>query len=191
MKPIHRIVLVGDTSVGKTCLMRRLKEGDFDENIDATVSAEIATIDTNYDGKEISFNICDTAGQEKYRSLAPIYFRGASIAFIVFDITSESSFKSVETWNQIISTTSTDIKKILLIGNKRDLINERSVLPVDAQELSNRLKFANYIEVSCKSGEYITELLNEICQLILDLDTNQNCQNDLQNKNQFESGTCC
>ena len=186
--PVHRVVLVGDTCVGKTCLVHRLKENNFEESVETTVAADVTPINTKYDDKPFSFTLCDTAGQEKYRSLAPIYFRGADIAFIVYDITNCGSFKSVETWYKIIQTTSKDIKKIILIGNKRDLIDERTVSTIDAQDLACRLGFANYIEVSCKTGEYMTELLYITCQQLLELEPNTNTGSNLSANN---NSKCC
>ena len=101
-----KLVLLGDSAVGKSCLATRFVNDDYHEFQEPTIGAAFLTKEIIVNDKKITFEIWDTAGQERYKSLAPMYYRGASAALIVFDITSRDSFNGAKLWiNEIYQKT--------------------------------------------------------------------------------------
>lgn len=114
------MVFLGDSSVGKTCISTRFVRDEFTDFQEPTIGAAFLTKEVPVGDKIIRFEIWDTAGQERYRSLAPMYYRGASCAVIVYDITSKDSFNGAKMWVDEISKKTINCKMFLL-GNKCDL----------------------------------------------------------------------
>ena len=117
---ICKIVLLGESSVGKTCIITRFVDDEFDKEIISTTGASYANKTLkfkDYNNKEILFEIWDTAGQEKYRSLTQLFYKDASIAILVYDITNEESYNELKNYwvNQIIEFAPKDISIILFI----------------------------------------------------------------------------
>ena len=114
----NKIVILGDSDVGKTSLVQRLISGIFFEFVGSTIGASYHTLE--YNG--ISLDIWDTAGQEKYRSICPLYYRDAKIAVIVFDVTNLKSYQSVKYWLKELRYAGN--YKIYIVGNKCDMENK-------------------------------------------------------------------
>ena len=135
----YKLVLLGDTSVGKTSIVLRFIKGSYDEYQESTIGAAFFTQTLSISGEySCKFEIWDTAGQERYESLAPMYYRGASSAIIVYDITNTESFDRANFWvNQLKKNN--DNKKMLLclVGNKVDLDHERQVQIDIAKQYAN------------------------------------------------------
>ena len=117
---ICKVVLLGESSVGKTCIISRFVDNEFDKEILSTTGASYANKTLkfkDYNNKEILFEIWDTAGQEKYRSLTQLFYKDASIAILVYDITNEESYNELKNYwvNQIIEFAPKDISIILFI----------------------------------------------------------------------------
>lgn len=167
MKSI-KTVFAGDSSVGKTCILNRIKDNAFIENGDATVGASNCDVRINNGSEDINFTIWDTAGQEKYRSLTPIYFNGAALAILVFDITNRSSMNELEHFIQVVQDRAPDYVKLVLVGNKADLEDRREVEYKEGETYAREIGAAFYIEVSAKTGFGTEELLQRAC-LIPDL----------------------
>ncbi|KAJ3441913.1 ras-related protein rab11 [Anaeramoeba flamelloides] len=124
---LYKIVLIGDSGVGKTNLLSRYCRNEFDLQSKSTIGVEFATKTLQIDGKIIKAQIWDTAGQERYRAITSAYYRGAVGAILVFDITKYSTFENCERWlNELREHSSEDIK-IMLVGNKVDLKHLRAV----------------------------------------------------------------
>ena len=121
-----KVVFLGDTAVGKSCLAVRFVRNEFFEFQEPTIGAAFLGKTINANDKRYKFEIWDTAGQERYRSLAPMYYRGAKAAVIVYDITDEDTFKGAKTWVSEIKKKGNNCL-ILLVGNKVDLTNNRKV----------------------------------------------------------------
>ncbi|MEE8478850.1 MAG: GTP-binding protein, partial [Candidatus Neomarinimicrobiota bacterium] len=119
-----KVVFLGDTSVGKSCLAVRFVRNDFFEFQEPTIGAAFLSKTMTYNNKRYKFEIWDTAGQERYRSLAPMYYRGARAAVIVYDITHEDSFKGAKSWIRELKKKTSNCL-IILVGNKIDLKEKR------------------------------------------------------------------
>jgi small GTP-binding protein len=158
-----KVILLGDTAVGKTAIYQRLSTNYCADDIAPTVSSSAATVSYLYEGKESRFYLWDTAGQEKFRSTAALYFRGASLGVLVFSLIDDQSFQDVESWASDFSAIQSD-SKIILIGNKSDLQDDRVVTFDQATQTSSKNAFCGYIEVSARTGEGIEELLQHIAK---------------------------
>ena len=119
-----KIVIVGDTGVGKTGLVRRFIQNTFSKNTKATVGVEFISNNYKINNKIIKIEIWDTAGQERYRSLTSSYYKGAKGAMIVYDVTNKTSFENIDKWyTDMKDATEKDIT-VLMIGNKTDLTDK-------------------------------------------------------------------
>lgn len=113
--------MVGDTGVGKSSLAIKYTSGNFNINQPSTSGAQFIKKNLTVDGKQLKFQIWDTAGQEKFMSLAPMYYRSAEIIILVFDVTRKESFKSLRKWMNALQNNKRDGSFIVLAGNKIDV----------------------------------------------------------------------
>ena len=158
-----KIVVIGDTNVGKTNIIRRIMGEDFRE-MEATIGVEfmylnIKNIDKDDPSKSLSIQIWDTSGAERYKAITTSHIRGANGAYIVYDISNESSFKNLDYWYNCIKDAVDEQIIIYLIGNKSDLIYEegRVVKKMDAMEFVKKRNLQGYSECSAKNNENIQE----------------------------------
>ena len=128
-----KLILLGDSGVGKTNLISRYISNSFDENTRATIGVEFFCKNFRVNKKRtIKVEIWDTAGQERYKAITSVYYKGAKGAFIVYDITSRKTFENIDKWIGEIKERTTDDVKLIIIGNKTDLNNEREVKSEEA-----------------------------------------------------------
>ena len=145
-----KIIVVGDSGVGKTNLINRFATDKFDTNSKATIGVEFVYKTLKIGKEVIKVEVWDTAGQERYRSITSSYYKGARGAIIVYDITNDDSFHNVESWmNEVVKKGKKDIQ-FLLLGNKSDLVNDRLVSEEKgiekARELNMRLFEASALD---------------------------------------------
>jgi len=168
--PGCKIVLLGDSGVGKTCLISRFITGTFDENCTSTNGASYASKIVTYNklGKTLSLDIWDTAGQEKYKSLTKFFYKDAAIAVLVYDITSENSFKNIKDyWYQEIQNNSGLNMVLGIAGNKCDLYENESVSEEEAREFAKSIG-ALYGLTSAKSNTGVEKLFLDLGNKYLD-----------------------
>ena len=165
MKMKHKIVFLGDSSVGKTSIANRMINGSFIKDSKPTVGTAFFSKQYKYDDLLYDFQIWDTAGEEKFRSMAPFYVQHASLAYIVFDISNRESFNHVGSWYQ--TSQSCGPIPVIIIGNKSDLDNRFS----SPEELSDACSYysncVQYIETSALIGTGINEVFNEAVSSII------------------------
>lgn len=178
-----KVVFLGDTAVGKSCLAVRFVRNEFFEFQEPTIGAAFLGKNINLNDKRYKFEIWDTAGQERYRSLAPMYYRGAKAAVIVYDITDEDTFKGAKTWVSEIKKKSNNCL-ILLVGNKVDLTNNRKV---DINMVKNYVDDNNiiYMESSAKTGLNVEKIFTTIAENISE-DNEHEPINEIVNVNKRE-----
>ena len=116
-----KLVLLGDTAVGKSCLVVRFVRDEFFEFQEPTIGAAFLTQSVQLDSSVVKFEIWDTAGQERYRSLAPMYYRGAAAAIVVFDLSNKDSYNGAKSWVKELLRRGDPNVVIALAGNKADL----------------------------------------------------------------------
>ncbi|KAI4354205.1 hypothetical protein L6164_003095 [Bauhinia variegata] len=124
---LFKIVLIGDSAVGKSNLLSRFACNEFDANSKATIGVEFQTQVVEIDGKEVKAQIWDTAGQERFRAVTSAYYRGAVGALVVYDISRRGTFENVKRWLEELSTSCDTAVARMLVGNKCDLENIREV----------------------------------------------------------------
>eukprot|EP01084_Bolivina_argentea_P272811 464575_1 len=158
-----KLVLLGDTSVGKSSIVIRFVKGQFSEYQESTIGAAFLTQTVPVQDCTVKFEIWDTAGQERYHSLAPMYYRGAAAAIVVYDITSQESFHRAKSWVKELQRQGSPDVVIALAGNKIDREEEREVSAADAKQYAddNTLYF---IETSAKTNVNVRELFLAIAR---------------------------
>jgi small GTP-binding protein len=124
-----KLVLLGDSAVGKSSLVLRFVRGQFFEYQESTIGAAFLTQTVALNDTTVKFEIWDTAGQERYHSLAPMYYRGAAAAIVVYDITNTDSFTRAKNWVRELQRQGSPNVVIALAGNKNDLASKRKVQP--------------------------------------------------------------
>ena len=140
---MFKIVLVGDSGVGKTNLLTRFSKNEFNLESRATIGVEFATRTiTTESGDVIKAQIWDTAGQDRYRAIASSYYRGAMGALLVYDITKTKSFENIEKWLQELREHGQPNMALMLIGNKTDLAKMREVKTEDAANFAEKEQMA-------------------------------------------------
>ena len=139
---LYKVIIIGDTAVGKSNILSRYVKDEFSSNSKSTVGVELGIKFLKIKNTKTKIQIWDTAGQERYRAITSSYFKGSNGCFIVYDITNEASFNNIENWyEQIQKETSKDIP-ILLVGNKCDLEDERKVPIEKGKEKAQNLNCA-------------------------------------------------
>jgi small GTP-binding protein len=156
-----RTVTIGDSSVGKTSLVNKFIRNRFDPHEKNTIGALYDCYTEDYNGQSIEVQIWDTAGQEQYRSLSPVYFKSAAAALLVFDLTNPTSFTNVNEWLASFRTASPERALIFLVGNKTDLEDGRAVGKEEAAEWALQHS-CPYFETSAKSGDGVNELFRAV-----------------------------
>ena len=164
-----KIILVGNSGVGKTSLLGRFLGNEFDKNYQCTISAETKAKKLNIDmSTSVNLKIWDTCGQEKYRSLTRSFFRDAHGILLIYDVSDKKSFNDLNIWLKEIKENSPKTSSILLVGNKIDLSN-RVISNQEANDFAIKNKI-QYVEVSCLEGRFIEtpfqNLSNEIVNKI-------------------------
>ena len=159
-----KILLLGDSGVGKTCLMIKFTDKKFNENNCSTIGLEIKNKIIQIDNKQIKLHILDTAGQEKYRSIAKNVIRNADGIIFVFDLSDKDSFKHIKDWLITADEVNNNFQKIL-VGNKLDLPNRE--IEKEIAEKYSKNHGMNYFETSAKDSINVELIFKEIAGLIL------------------------
>jgi len=135
---LYKVVLIGDSGVGKSNLLSRFTRNEFNLETKSTIGVEFATRSIQADGKTIKAQIWDTAGQERYRAITSAYYRGAVGALLVYDIAKNVTFKNVERWLTELRENAANNIVIMLVGNKSDLRHLREVPTDSAKEFAEK-----------------------------------------------------
>ena len=196
-----KIIVVGDSGVGKTNLINRFASDKFDTNSKATIGVEFVYKTLKINKEVIKVEVWDTAGQERYRAITSSYYKGAKGAIIVYDITNEDSFNNVESWmNEVTKKGKTDMQ-FLLVGNKKDLINDRKVTEQKGIDKAKELNM-NLFEASALEKTNVNEAFNYLVKEIylnIRKEKNINTNNDekigqggiVLNTNKKKRKKCC
>jgi small GTP-binding protein len=156
-----RTVTIGDSSVGKTSIVNQFIRHRFNSAEKNTIGALYDCYTEVHEGRQIEVQIWDTAGQEQYRSLSPVYFRSASAALLVFDVTNRTSFESLDDWLQLFKKSNSENTLVFVVGNKIDLVEERKVTIEEARDWA-RKHSSSYFETSAQNADGITTLFKSL-----------------------------
>ena len=163
---LYRVVLIGDSSVGKTSILNQLQTNSFDPNENTTIGAMFILHAEAVDPQTIvEMQIWDTAGQEKFKSLGPIYYRNSAAAICVFDLTRKDSWLHVDKWIEAFRSTAGGNSIIFIAGNKVDLDDSRQVSKEEIQHWVEEKKY-NYYETSAATGQNIATIFHELATIL-------------------------
>ena len=147
-----KIIVIGDSGVGKSCLTNKATKNIFESTYNATVGFEFFTFNIKIKEKIVKLQIWDTCGQELYRSLITNFYRNSSLAIIVYAINSKTSYENIEMWLKELRTHSNPDAKVFLIGNKADLEKERVISIEEGEKFKEQNKLHFFTEASAKTG---------------------------------------
>lgn len=165
---IFKIIVIGDSGVGKSALTVRLAEDLFYKDFSSTIAIDFRMHEINYMGKKVRFQIWDTAGQERFQSVATAFYRGANGVMLCFDLTHRPSFAHLEQWMERVRLQALPGIPCLLIGCKSDEARtHRQVLPEEGQEWGRQHNMS-YIETSAKEKENVQQAFEQIVKAIFD-----------------------
>eukprot|EP00731_Ephydatia_muelleri_P031730 Em0023g237a len=162
----HKVLIVGDSGVGKTCILLRFVDVTFNPDFVATIGIDFKIKMIEVDGKVVKLQIWDTAGQERFRFITNAYFRGAKGMALVYDVTSMTSFENVTRWLETIEKNTTGDVVIVLAANKCDSDDKRVVTKAMGERLAAS-KGIPFFETSAKSGVNINEVFETLSREIV------------------------
>jgi small GTP-binding protein len=186
-----KLILVGDSSVGKTSLVTRWTKDEFTPSNAATLGAAYASRTYPYQGEDYRLEIWDTAGQEKFQSLTPLYARGAMGALLVFDITSRSSFSHLSIWKDQLQNSDAHVA-IAVVGNKCDLETARTVTFDEATEYAESIS-SPYFETSASTGQGVVPAFDTLAEkaILVSQHRETPTQGGPEANSGREEGGCC
>jgi len=148
---LFKLLLIGDSGVGKSCLLLRFADDTYTESYISTIGVDFKIRTVELDGKTIKLQIWDTAGQERFRTITSSYYRGAHGIIVVYDVTDVDSFNNVKQWLHEIDRYASENVNKLLVGNKSDLASKRAVTYEQGKEFADSLGI-EFIETSAKNA---------------------------------------
>ena len=161
-----KIIIIGDSGVGKSCLSLRATKNVFESLYSPTIGFEFMTFFIKVDEKPIKLQIWDTCGQEVYRSLISSFYNNSSLAIVVYSIDNEESFNNLEFWLNELKTKGNPDINLFLIGNKADLEDNRKVSKEAAKEFAENNKIELFLETSAKTGFNAQNIFIEAAKLL-------------------------
>ncbi|XP_060069570.1 ras-related protein Rab-19-like [Ylistrum balloti] len=165
---LYKIILIGDINVGKTSIVKRFRDGTFDDNYRTTIGVDFAIRTLDIDNKQVKMQIWDTSGQERFRSITTSYFRNAHGIIVVYDITNKTSLEVAERWLIDVKRVCGDTPVNLLVGNKSDLTDRRQVTIQDSQTFATKHGMIGPIETSAKTSANINQAFYSIAQKLVE-----------------------
>ena len=161
-----KLIFIGDSSVGKSCLTTKAVKNNFEEYYQATVGFEFLTFNMKVNDKVVKLQIWDTCGQEIYKSLISNFYRNSSLAVLVYAIDNKESFNHVENWlNDLKSQANPDVR-IFLVGNKADLEEDRKIKTEEGEKYKEEQNLDLFMETSAKTGHNARNVLVEAAKIL-------------------------
>ncbi|CAO3643933.1 unnamed protein product [Mucor fragilis] len=164
---LFKLLLIGDSGVGKSCLLLRFADDTYTESYISTIGVDFKIRTIELEGKTVKLQIWDTAGQERFRTITSSYYRGAHGIIVVYDVTDEDSFNNVKQWLQEIDRYAAEGVNKLLVGNKSDLVDKKVVDTEQANEFAESLKIP-LLETSAKDATNVEQAFLTMAKQIKD-----------------------
>ena len=167
-----QLLIIGDSSVGKTSLINRYTNGTFKEEYLATVGLDYSSKDEEFNNETVHIKLWDTAGQERFKSLTQNYLRNADGILLVYDVTKTESFENLKDWICSIKQnmeTKNIFLPLIICGNKVDMEESREITKEDAEKFASKNNY-KYFETSAKTGEGVDDAIRELVNQILNQD---------------------
>jgi len=162
---LFKLLIIGDSGVGKSSLLLRFADNTFSPNYITTIGVDFKIRTIAIEGERVKLQIWDTAGQERFRTITSTYYRGTHGVIVVYDVTSGESFANVKRWLHEIDQNCENVQRIL-VGNKCDDTERRVVAQTDARRFSDQMQIS-YFETSAKNNLNVEEMFNAITRLVL------------------------
>ena len=172
-KTVYKIITLGDTFAGKSCIVNRFVQNEF-ENLSNTIGVDFFAKDFTFKDTTIKLQIYDTSGQEQFKSITANYYKRADGILFVFDLTREETFQNIQFWINEMKDQSDDFTKVglVLLGNKSDLVDAKKVEIKEGMALANTLG-TKYFETSAQSGYNIQEAFQFLVEDIINKKTEE------------------
>ena len=185
-----KIIVIGDSGVGKSCLTTQAVRNNFEEFYQATVGFEFLTFNLRINNNVVKLQIWDTCGQEVYKSLISNFYRNSSLALIIYAINNKDSFQHAENWLNDLKNQSNPNVRVFLVGNKSDLEDQRVITKEEGERFKEEKKLDRFIETSAKTGENARSALLEAAKLLYKdyLKAKENLTNSGNNNNDDQKG---
>ena len=161
-----KLIFIGDSSVGKSCLTTKAVKNNFEEYYQATVGFEFLTFNMKVNDKVVKLQIWDTCGQEIYKSLISNFYRNSSLAVLVYAIDNKESFNHVENWLNDLKSQANEDVRIFLVGNKADLEEDRKVTKEEGEKYKLDQHLDLFMETSAKTGQNARNVLVEAAKIL-------------------------
>ena len=155
--PKYKLIFLGDQGVGKSCILNRFLNDTFIEDYQATIGLDFQSKNVQIDNQDIHLLLYDTAGQEKFRSLIPMYTRDANIILLVYDISNRDSFTNLTHWLKDLTNVNMEEVILCIVANKIDLVDKRVVTNEEGQKFADEHDFI-FQEISAKTGDGFSDL---------------------------------
>ena len=162
-----KYILVGDSAVGKTKIAYRFQNDEFSNKYTVTLNLSFTNKVIEVDGESIKINLCDTAGDEKFRGIMATNYKNSICILFVYDITKLDTFQNIKNWKDEVSRYANENKIFVLVGNKSDLEENREIKTEEGQEFAEKNNML-FFETSALNGNNIQELFNQTAKIILD-----------------------
>ena len=158
-----KIIIVGDSGVGKSCLLKRAAQRKYTENYQATIGFEFLLMYYEVEGTKMKLQVWDTCGQEMYRSLIQGFYRNTALTVLIYAVNEQKSFDDLENWIKDIRNSTDNGQPIFLVGNKCDLGPEvKKINEEDGKEFAKRQSLDFFSEASAKSGYMVDEIFSKV-----------------------------
>ncbi|OHT04046.1 small GTP-binding protein [Tritrichomonas foetus] len=189
----YKVVMLGDSGVGKTSLVNQITENIFSESHIPTVGSQFTSFSYEIDKKKLTFELWDIAGQEVYRSLVSFYTRESKGAFLVFDVTNQESFNGLQEWINFVEESTPGVH-IILFANKCDLEEQRKVSKESLSSFALQHKL-HYFEGSAKTGQEVSNAFDQMAEILISLGENNSPTNVIEinskENNKNNKRQCC
>ena len=189
---VYKVLLLGDSTVGKTCFLMRYTDNTFQEIHMSTIGLDyrLKTMTLN-SGKQVKVQIWDTAGQDRFRAITKNYYKGAHGIILIYDVTNQLTFENVTNWINQIKEEASDKVTIFLVGNKIDDEKNRKVETEEGKKLAEEFKLKFY-ETSAKIGTNVETTFKDLVQIIDEVSAqNNNLKGGKLTKNSGKKKPCC
>ena len=188
---LYKILLLGDSSVGKSCLLKRYTDNTF-------LDIHISTIGLDYklkevklkDGKTVKVQIWDTAGQDRFRAITKNYYKGAQGITLIYDITNQITFENVRKWIDQIKEEVSEKVPIILVGNKIDIVERRVIKKEDGESMAKEYGLL-FSECSAKTGENIDSTFNQLVEKTVENYSKVKAKGETLNNKKNKKKSCC
>ena len=189
-----KIIFIGDSGVGKSCLTSKAVKNEYEEYYQATVGFEFLTFNMKVNQTVVKLQIWDTCGQEIYKSLISNFYRNSSLAILVYSIDNKESFEHVENWLNELKAQANPEVRIFLVGNKADLEDNRQISKEEAMKYKNEQCLDMFMESSAKTGYNARNVLVEAAKMLYKdylkyKENEENQESNVANPAQTKQGT--